>query len=222
MGQFWLENQNWLCKLWFRLYFFDVRLPDESSVTLVFFTTDTCVLHYCCYLMDRLRFGLAQFRADVEWIQLSHIFTASLLRWQSWRMIRSRDMRCCHCIEINIIEPIKCKKYFINNKTNVSLYAQIIWVLWKYTKQMYYIYSPNIPTGAANNLITQNYLHLKCAFPQPCTFCVWEHAWLLQHICDYYFHYDTFLCNKINFVTISDQCMFFTLYRNQTWPNNLI
>lgn len=54
MGLLWLENQNWLCKLWFRMYFFDVRLQDESSVTLVYFTTDMCVLHYCCYLMDRL------------------------------------------------------------------------------------------------------------------------------------------------------------------------
>lgn len=36
------------------MFFSEVRLQDESSVTLVYFTMDMCVLHYCCYLMDRL------------------------------------------------------------------------------------------------------------------------------------------------------------------------
>lgn len=99
--------------------FFDVWLQDESSVTLVYFTTDMCVLHYCCYLMDRLnsevRTCSIQGRCGVD-PALAHFHGFS------FTMIRSLDMRCCHCIEIIIIEPIKKKRYifFKNNKTNVT------------------------------------------------------------------------------------------------------
>ncbi len=37
-------------------------------------------------------------------------------------------------LELLLLNQLNVKKHYKNNKTNVTLYAQIIWVSWKYTK----------------------------------------------------------------------------------------